>query len=190
MKGQSARVKTAVYGECRSKIRDGDVLLYEGTNFYSWVIRTATRSRYSHAGIATWWNDRLMVMEAVGRGVVVSPLSANISHYRGHVHWYSCVRRLGPQKRRRMIIYAQSELGKEYALRRAIWVGLKRFLRWRQERTDRLHRQKKFFCSLYVAQVYNAVGLDLKLHASDSIIMPEDIARSPLLEFKGVLKEG
>lgn len=176
------------YARMRGIIADGDVLLYEGSTFYSRIVKKVTRSRFSHAGITVWWNERLMVMEAVGRGVVVTPLSLNVGHYHGHVHWFTAKENLSRDQRRRMIIYAQGELGKEYALWNAIWVGIKLLFNWRPEQRDRLRRQRKFFCSSYVAQIYNAVGIDLKPGLSDDHMVPEDIASSAALEPRGVLK--
>ena len=172
----------------REAIRDGDVLLYEGCTLISWFIKRVTQSRYSHTGIAVWWNERLMVMEAVGRGVIITPLSLNISHYQGHVHWFSSRRKIPAADRKRMIIFAQEELGKKYARFRAFWVGVKLLLRWKREERDELRHEQKLFCSSYVAQIYNAIDIDLVPGISDLHTTPEDIARSPELIKRGVLK--
>jgi hypothetical protein len=127
-------------------------------------------------------------MEAVGRGVVVTPLSASVGHYNGHVHWYTSKRLLSEEERKRMIIFAQGELGKEYALWKAIWVGIKLLFNWKPEKRDKLKREQKLFCSAYVAQIYNFIGVDLKPGLSDTSVMPEDIASSPELLHRGVLK--
>jgi hypothetical protein len=190
MKGFSFRkVSNALaYGEYRTTIKDGDILLYEGLNLASRVIRWATRSRYSHAGIAVWWNDRLMVMEAVGRGVSVTPLSSNIKHYHGHVQWFSTRDEVQVDRRQQLVQFAQEELGKEYALWKAVLLGFYLVLKKDREKRDELARENKLYCSWYVAQVYNAAGLDLKKGVSDRFMTPEDIARSPLLVHKGPLK--
>jgi len=131
-----------------------------------------------------------MAMDAVGRGVIIIPLSANIEHYHGHVHWFSSKRELSQDERTRMVIFAQEELGKEYALLRAIWLGLQLLFRWKREVRDDLRREQKLFCSAYVAQIYNSVGIDLKKGVSDAFTTPQDIAQSPALIEKGVLKLG
>jgi len=189
MRGRSKYHPDALtYSGMRKTVASGDVLLYEGEKFFSRLIKKVTRSRFSHAGIAVWWNERLMVMEAVSRGVVVTPLSANVEHYNGHVHWYTSKRPLSEEGRKRMIIFAQGELGKEYALWNAIWVGIKLLFNWKPEKRDKLKREQKLFCSAYVAQVYNSIGVDLKPGLSDSSVVPEDIASSPELLHRGVLK--
>ena len=189
MRGRSKDHPAALsYSGMRNAVASGDILLYEGETFFSRVIKKVTRSRFSHAGIAVWWNERLMVMEAVGRGVVVTPLSASVGHYNGHVHWYTSKRLLSEGERKRMIIFAQEELGKEYALLKAIWVGIKLLFNWKPEKRDKLKREQKLFCSAYVAQIYNSIGVDLKPGLSDSSVVPEDIATSPELLHRGVLK--
>lgn len=176
------------YSTIRLQIKDGDVLLYEGFTLPSRVIRWATRSRYSHAGVAVWWNDRLMVLEAVGHGVSVTPLSANLRHYRGHVQWFTTQKPISQAKRREMIQFAQQELGKRYALWKSIVLGCFILFRHGVDKRDQLRRENKLYCSWYVAQIYNAVGLDLKKGVSDRFMTPDDIARSPLLVHRGVLK--
>jgi hypothetical protein len=189
MRGRSKDHPDALsYSGMRKTVASGDVLLYEGEKLFSRIIKKVTRSRFSHAGIAVWWNERLMVMEAVGRGVVVTPLSASVGHYNGHVHWYTSKRLLSEEERKRMIIFAQEELGKEYALWKAIWVGIQLLFKWKPEERDELKREQKLFCSGYVAQIYNSIGVDLVPGRSDTSVVPEDIASSPELLSQGVLK--
>ena len=78
------------YAQARDQIKNGDVLMYKGRGLVSSVIRWVTHSPYSHAALAAWWNQRLMVMEAKGQGVIVNPTSRSIRHYRGDVEWFSC----------------------------------------------------------------------------------------------------
>ena len=162
--------------------------MYKGRGLISSIIRWATRSPYSHAGIAAWWNERLMVLEAKGRGVVATSFSRNIKEYRGDVEWFSCVREIPQEDRRNMVIFAQEELGKRYGRWKAIWLGMRSLFERDMERRDRLRKETKLFCSEYVAQVYNSVGLDLKKQRSDRFMKPVDIAESPLLERRGALK--
>lgn len=176
------------YTDARAAIHDGDVLMYRGRSLVSRLIRFVTRSPYSHAGLAVWWNSRLMVMEAVGKGVVVTTLSANIRGYHGHLEWFAPLDPISPEDQKRMIRVAQEELGKEYARWRAILLGLRVLFHRDVETRDRLRRERTLFCSHYVAQVYNAIGRDLMRGVSDRFMSPADIARSPLLIRKTTLK--
>jgi hypothetical protein len=176
------------YDDVRSRIHSGDVLMYRGRSFPSRVIRFATGSPYSHAGIAAWWHDRLMVMEAVGKGVVVTPLSANVAGYRGNVEWFTATMEIDDGTRERMLRFAQAELGKDYGRWGAILLGIRLLFKRGIDARDRLRRAKRLFCSHYVAQVYNVAGCDLQRGVSDRFMSPGDIARSPLLRRVAVLK--
>jgi len=173
------------YEEVRFQIKNGDVLMYKGKKIFSKLISWLTGSPYSHAGIAVWWNERLMVMEAAMRGVMVVPLSRNIHQHKGNVEWFSYKGEISEEDRLRMVIFAQDELGKSYARWKAVLFGLKILFKRNLSRKDQLRMENKLFCSQYVAQIYNSVGLDLKKDRADRFMSPEDIARSPLMEKKG-----
>jgi hypothetical protein len=176
------------YELARYQILDGDVLLYRGRSLPSRIIRWATGSPYSHAGLAVWWNQRLMVLEAIGKGVVVTPLSVNVRGYHGDVEWFTTVDVIGHEERKRIVEVAQKELGKEYDTWRAVWLGIRVLFGWSIERRNAFRRERKLFCSLYVATVYNAIGRDLSKDVSDRFTSPADIARSPLLRRVAALK--
>ena len=189
LRQESTPVPAVEYEASRPHIQNGDVLLYRGRSWASRLVRWSTRARYSHAGLAVWWNDRLMVMEAVGKGVVVSPLSKNVRTYHGSVEWFTSVEAISPDDRLRMCAFAQQELGKEYALWRALVLGFRMLLQRDVEARDRRRREGRLFCSHYVAATYNAVGRDLKKGVSDRFMSPGDIASSTLLRRVGVLRK-
>lgn len=171
------------YNEIRYSIKTCDILLYKGTHWLSKIIRWATKSPYSHAGIVVWWNNRLMVMEAIGKGVIVTPLSQNLKHYKGEVHLYNVEPGLIYDSIRDMMLkFAQQELGKEYARWKMILFGIKILLSKDLDKKDELKRANKLYCSHYVAQIYNAGGYDLKRNKADRFMSPNDIAKSPLLK--------
>ncbi len=177
------------YDDVRNQIKNGDVLMYRGRSLVSKLIRWFTKSRYSHAGLAVWWNDRLMVMEAVGKGVIVNPLSVNVAHYDGRVEWFASVAEISENERIELVRFAQQELGKEYATWKIIAIGLAILFGKSAETTDKLRRERRLFCSYYVAQAYNAIGRDLKKNVSDRFMTPDDIASSPELKRRGVLRK-
>ena len=177
------------YGDARLQIKNGDVLMYRGRSLQSRLICLLTRSRYSHAGLAVWWNDRLVVMEAVGRGVMVTPLSSNVRHYDGRVEWYTSREDIPESERILLVAFAQRELGKEYATWRALLLGLRILFNRRVEERDKLRREQKLFCSYYVAQAYNAINRDLKRGFSDRFMSPGDIAGSPMLRRVAILRK-
>jgi len=180
--------KLSTYSEVRPQIKNGDVIMYTGKKFFARLISWLTRSPYSHAGIAVWWNQRLMVMEAVMKGVRLAPLSRNIYEHKGKVEWFTCKQEISEEDRLKMVIFAQEELGKSYARWKAVLFGLKVLFKRDLSEQDELRTENELFCSQYVAQIYNSVGLDLKKNREDRFMSPGDIARSPLLGKKGEFK--
>jgi hypothetical protein len=183
------RTKAVNYDDIRSQIKNGDVLMYRGKSLQSRIIMFITRSNFSHAGIAAWWNNRLMVMEAVGKGVVATPMSLSVGKYDGRVEWFTSAEEISDDERLQMIKFAQEELGKEYATWKATKLGLKIFFQHDKEKRDQLRRERQLFCSYYVAQIYNSIGRDLKRGVSDRFMTPRDIADSPMLRRVAVLRK-
>lgn len=79
------------YSEYRDLIRSGDILAWSHKgmrNFYDfkvWLVRLFTRSAYTHVGIAWVVGKRVFILEAVGAGVRIYPLSLELPFY--HVPW-------------------------------------------------------------------------------------------------------
>jgi len=65
----------------RAKMLTGDVLLFRGNGLLPWLIRLATHSDYSHAGLLFRYDGRVYCLEAVGKGVRLSPVSRLLDHY-------------------------------------------------------------------------------------------------------------
>ncbi len=69
------------YDEARSQIKTGDLLAWSSGSWRSWhdiqvnLVRVFTRSEFSHVGIALVGAGRVFVLEAVGSGVRLFPLS-------------------------------------------------------------------------------------------------------------------
>ncbi len=178
------------YAQYRALIKNGDVFLYRGTGLVSWLIQKITSSPYSHVGIAAWWNTRLMVLEAVGKGVVASPLSENLKRYHGRVDYYWCKTPITDMDRLRMLDFAQMQLGKKYNLMEVVWMGVRVLLRLKlkDKDGDLKHAAGQYFCSEYVARTFRQVGVDLAIDLSGDRVAPDAIARSPALQLKGILK--
>jgi hypothetical protein len=174
------------YDVIRPHIKNADVLMFQGKYRSSALIKRLTRSPYSHAGIAVWWNKRLMVMEADSKGVVVSRLSSKLEKYKGKVELYTHKEEISKEDRDRMIDFAQEELGKEYATWKALVFGWKVLFKRKLSERDGLRKENKLFCSQYVAQIYNAGGKDLKKNRDDRFMSPNDIANSDKLKRKGI----
>ncbi len=177
-----------MYEKYRNEIKDGDILLYKGKGFVSTVIKKITKSEYSHAALAVWWNGRLMVLEAVGKGVIATPLSKNVSKYHGSVDWYSH-KTISDEDRQKLVAHAQLGLGKEYSKWKLVILAYKLIFTSRDKKDD-FKKENELFCSHFVAAQYNFSGNDLIENLSDSLTHPEDIAgATDVLDFRANFKK-
>ena len=176
------------YPDVRSQIQDGDVLLFQGTGRFSRFIRWGSGSAYSHAGLALWWGPRLMVVQAVLKGVEAVPLSVAVDHYSGQVDWYQPL----PEVRARLrpdlfLAAALDEVGKPYALRGLvrlawlIWNG--RLRKYRDPRRP----ASELFCSQLVSYCYRVADADLVDGRADAHTSPGDLATCGKLVLRAAL---
>lgn len=176
------------FNEARPNFKNADILLFKGKSIYSRLMELITHSEYSHAGIVIWWNERLMCMDVAPKGVIVQPLSRKLHDYKGEVDWYASKNEITEEDRLKMVIFAQKELGKDYDLWRVIWIGIKLFLGIKVPVKDDPKSPAKLYCAEYVAEIYHSIGLDLDVHVDDRNTTPGDIAKSKLLEMKGIVQ--
>lgn len=183
----------AGYEDVRGEIRDGDILLYKGQTVVSRLIEFFTRSEYSHAGIAAWWNERLMVVEATHKGVFVDTLRRSIGRYNGDVEWWSCKKeiKIDQPARNQMVKYAQKLLGSEFAFGGLLLFPCKQIICFVIDLFKRgpLRKVKRFFCSSLVSAIYNHINLDLRKDKNDLFTSPADISNSPLLCYRATLNK-
>ena len=178
-----------VYSAVRDEITTGDVLLFQGSSLLSKLIRWGSGSAYSHAGIAAWWDDRLLVFQATGRGTEVLPVSSAVDAYDGQVDWYALRsdKKFSPEQTQRLINQAVTLLGRAYA--RSGLLNLMWRMLWGRfrGRLDPKSCPDTLFCSQYVSYCYRAVDSDLVEGTDDGSTSPGDLAGSPLLEKRGIL---
>ncbi len=180
------------YDEFRDQIQNADVLLYRGTDFVSRGIRFLTRSQYSHAGLLVWWNDRLMVLEAVGNGVVAMPLSMNLKKHHGGIDYFRSTNNIPDDTRLNMVVFAQEQLGKQYAFFQMTIFGFKLLFHMKMSSRDRGAKgaSGQYFCSQYVSDTYLKQGYDLAIQYGNHYTSPDALAKSDKLALVGVLRKG
>jgi hypothetical protein len=184
--------KNIFYNNYRNQFTDADIVMFKGTGLVSNIIQWKTKSDYSHAGIVAWWNDRLMVLEAVGKGVEARPISYALKHYKGSFDYFRPKKELSMTagQRKKMIVFAQQQLGKEYATWQVVILFFKLLFNLKMTMKDDKKPVGKFFCSQYVSAVYKEGGYDLDIEFSDKFTTPDQISKSKLLEFVGTVKQG
>jgi hypothetical protein len=182
------------YGEVRDLVVDGDVFLFKGQYLPSKVFRFIDKSYYSHAGLAAWWDDRLMLLQAELRpGVQAVPMSVAISQYKGRVDWYKllrdsfkdcdvaeCNRRL----QQRVMLRAKALLGVPYALRALLLNFLRRWIA-KIPITDKMH-PTAMFCTQYVEECFDNADLSLS-HKKPVLTFPTDLRNSEHLKYMGTI---
>lgn len=172
----------------RATLRPGDVLLVEGNNRVSGVIKYLTQSTWSHAALyvgrvgdrETHDGEPLVLVEAeLGKGVIASPLTK----YR-HFHTRVC-RPVGlsQEDARRVCCYAAERIGFDYDLQNII--DLMRYL-FPMPVPARFRRRMmalgsgdptRIICSALIAQAFDSVRYPIlpKITRVDSEAMREEI---------------
>jgi hypothetical protein len=178
-----------VYTDIRSQIRTGDILLFQGTSPISRLIRWGSGSDYSHAGFAAWWDGRLLVFQASGRGAEVLPASSAVDAYDGQVDWFALDdEHHAKVDRHELVTTAVTLLGRAYSRLGLVQLML-RMARGRfRGLADAKVGPDAVFCSQYVSYCYRHAGLDLVEGTDDGSTSPADLARSPFLIRRGVLR--
>jgi hypothetical protein len=176
----------------RATLRPGDVLLVEGNNHISGVIKYLTQSTWSHAALyvgpigdrVSATGEPLVLVEAViGQGVVATPLSK-------YTRFHSRICRptgLTDDDRARVCAYAAERIGFDYDLKNII--DLMRYLlplpipqRWRRRMMSLgSGHPTRIICSALIAQAFENVRYPIlpKVTRSDC-----EAARQEILEIR------
>ena len=152
----------------RATLLPGDVLLVEGTNHISGVIKYLTQSTWSHAALyvgpigerTTDDGEPLVLVEAnIGEGVVGAPLS---KYFRSHTRICRPIG-LTADDRHRVCAYAMERIGFDYDVKNII--DLLRYLfplpvpqRWRRRMIALgSGHPTRIICSALIAQAFESV---------------------------------
>lgn len=164
----------------RAKMLTGDVLLFRGNGLLPWLIRLATHSDYSHAGLLFRYDGRVYCLEAVGKGVRLAPVSRLLDHYPDGI-FYCGLAALDPA-RETALGFGFQQLSLPYDV-----LGLVRFALALIFATRRpVKPDQRWFCSELVAAAYRIAEFpltdELPCYAS-----PVDLINGHKLELRGRL---
>ncbi len=177
------------------QIRTGDVLLFRGTSFWSWLIKLRTKSVYSHAGIVqrvrTNGHSRVCIIESLEPfGVRLFPLERYVAQGE-HIDWFQLDdKTINPEK---VADYAMAQWGAAYALTGLwwsfTWMGqfLRRFNTFRKL-SARLANRDQFFCSQLVAAALENAGFKPDEGLVPIETDPGAVARITCLKRQGTLE--
>ncbi len=177
------------YDSVRGLIETGDIFLYRGSSFWKPIVgwispatKWFTESPYTHAGMAIWVGGRLMVIESIGRGVIMNPCSMSFDRHRSDVEWFRHRDPLSDEQRTKLLDLGLEALGKRFAFWKAFVALLKVKLGLPMERIDKYESEDRYYCSHFVASVYSGIGLDLMKQRGDPDMTPKDLFESPHLK--------
>ena len=177
----------AEYKVARDLIGDGDVFLFRGHYLPSRWFESLDKSYYSHAGLAAWWGDRLMLLQAELReGIQAVPASVAIGTYKGRVDWHMLVREsyglnlaeYNDRIQHGVILRAKASLGLHYAFGAVI----KNFFRRWIAKIPLPNNPKVMFCSQYVEDCFRYARMSLA-HQQPITTFPKEIAESSHLQY-------
>jgi hypothetical protein len=176
----------------RAALMPGDVLLVEGSNHISGVIKYLTQSTWSHAALyvgpigdrETPEGEPLVLVEAnIGQGVVAAPLSK-------YARFHTRICRptgLTDEDRARVCAYASERIGFDYDLKNII--DLLRYLfplpvpqRWRRRMIALgSGHPTRIICSALIAQAFEAVRYPILPKVTR---LESEAARQEILEIR------
>jgi hypothetical protein len=174
------------YADIRHEIRDGDILLLRGYYTSSRLFERLTHAAYSHATIAIWWGERLMLLQAEAHGVEAVPLSVAIGTYEGRCDWFPLRRETTPEIHLRLpavIARTKAYIGLPYGYWNLFKKLFKKLLGIHLRETP---PQDGMFCSQFVAEAFKNAGLPL-LDRDAIDTWPSDIVQSPLVAYAGTI---
>ena len=192
------------YGEFRSRIASGDLLLCSGSGIFSRMIQAGTKSVWSHVGFVMRLDaiDRVMVLESVEPlGVRTVPLSKYLNDYDSEGNPYpgrlviarhdDFGARASPARLRKFGQFAVDLFGYPYDKDEIAKIAARiagSHLPFSNADRKALRRDREYICSEYVWECYKSLGIRIE-HDRKGFIAPADFARAREVKLQAVLKE-
>jgi uncharacterized protein YycO len=148
------------YDAARELMATGDLLAWSHRPWHSWydfqiqMVRMFTQSEYSHVGVAWVTEGRVFVIEAVSRGVCITPLSNT-----GEFYWVPCQH----EAKNMTIDWLMQQVGKPY--KNKLQMVMDFFTGKPTKQVDR------FQCSELANEFYSNSGLFLNAENTPSSIV-------------------
>ena len=128
-----------------------------------------------------------MVLESVGKGIVLRPLSVAVGD--DHLDVTLC-KLIGVTDEQREVIVNSllDRIGTKYAIWDAVKVMVRRIFNTHVDREDMAKASNAFFCSWAAAKAQTDAENDLFPNLADKYILPQDFAHTPKLILEGILE--
>jgi len=159
-----------------------DIVAYVGNRVFSRVIQWRSGSKFSHVGMVCECDGVEYVLESLeGKGVRLVPLTHWLTWPGKIVGWKLDPNIVGDVDRQNMVDWCVARLGCEYASPKQFLRSFGYSSRWLMRL---LHLRidlefDRFFCSEYLSQAMESVGLVLPKYGSE--MTPGDVTKLPFL---------
>jgi len=179
-------------------LHPADVLMFRGTGFVSWRIRTRGRGPYTHAALLTecalsssrewlvaevreWYGGRLVT------------LGSQVQAYPGQIDVFRYTGRLNVERAAAIQATMRGFAGRRYAYWRVLQAGLLHTWLLSAMQAPTLEEAENgypgpLFCSQAVSLAFWSAGIDLVPRLASQWTEPADLARSGLLDLVGTLE--
>lgn len=157
------------YTTIRERIKTGDLLFWSHGSWASWndiqvmIVRAFTLSEYSHVGVAWVIGGRVFVIHAIGRGVVIEPLSNQDSFY-----WCP----MGTEFPEKAIDAGLSRVGESYSKLQAILAAVRKL---------KIGADRQWECAEFAIWFWRQAGIEI-----GAVATPAALARDLQRAGKGL----
>lgn len=189
------------YEDIRSELKNGDILLFSGVEPFSYLIRWATRSPWSHVGFVFRLEaiDRVMVLQAVtnaGASCValsglVNGVGSKQKPYRGgllvarHADFEGLA---NAANLRAMSMFAVDRFGAPYSPGEIVKIAVRVIAGWLNKPMPKLlEADDEYICSEYAAACFERVGVIIPWDGL-GFIAPADFASDAKVSPVGVIR--
>lgn len=189
--GGTKSVNKVTYPEIRGGIQTGDLLLFMGRSWISRLIALVLRRPYSHVGLLVRRGDRVLVFQALLRGVCVLPAREAVARYNGLCDWWSLRRdKAAALDVEKLSQLAASGVGRSFGVFSMLRLGLTLLLGRTRSRLETDPSMSRMFCSQYISHCFRAAGFDLCPEFADHQTSPADLERCGFFERRQRLTSG
>lgn len=167
-------------------MKAGDILLFEGEGFVSWLIKWGTGSKYSHVAVCISPKMNLAI-EAISCGGV---RARDIRHIKEKYDVYR-IKESYAYNLNSVISYLTNMLNKRYDYFGVVFLGILKLLSKiglpLKKAANKWQKDRDYFCSELCYEAFNqGGGLDIVPQIEEAdITSPGDIAKSPVIEVVG-----
>lgn len=179
--------KTPNYDALRDAMMTGDVIAFQGSDFFAKIIQKVSGNIISHVGVVIRFggfdaDHRNYILESVtDKGVCLIPLSLKLQTYRGRAWWYPLKSDVTEAQRGIIYEFMMKQLGVPYDFRNISEITkqvLKKIVRMKQGMT--MEDANQMICSELCAFAFKEAGL-LPKETNASSLKPVDIVQQPFL---------